>query len=223
MRYHRTNGDQLPRTVYKPAGIPVFPLHSNPDGDCVLHRLRARGEVNEALRWPKGFEGGIAHRLDISTSGALFVADNPEELLVIREHFASKAFVKTYRLRVAKPVPWDHNECERPIAHDRRRRARMIVQRGQSTPHRGKWHPAQTSFRRLHDDVFEATMRTGVMHQIRVHAAFLGIPLLGDKLYGGGASPALEGAQFCLHHVGLTGAGLSTEPVQTPEWARSRC
>jgi 23S rRNA-/tRNA-specific pseudouridylate synthase len=58
-------------------------------------------------------------------------------------------------------------------------------------------------------------MSTGVMHQIRVHAAFLGVPLAGDARYGGGRTD--DG--FHLHHVGFTGPGLRTEDVPCPTWA----
>ena len=57
-------------------------------------------------------------------------------------------------------------------------------------------------------------MRTGVMHQIRVHAAFLGLALAGDRLYGGGPGG------FRLHHVGLSGGRWSTSSVPLPAWAR---
>ncbi len=59
-------------------------------------------------------------------------------------------------------------------------------------------------------------MRTGVMHQIRVHAAFVGLPLRGDHRYGGGR----RDGGFFLHHVGLEGAGFATSPVPWPDWAR---
>lgn len=221
LRYHSVIGVVVSRTVYKPAGIPVFPPHDHPDGDCLLKRLLARGEIEARSDWPDGFAGGIAHRLDISTSGAMLVADDLAELALIRELFSAKCFTKTYRLRVAKSVSWDNNQCDRAIAHDRRRRAKMIVQRGENTPHRGKWLPAQTQFQRVHHDLFEAQMHTGVMHQIRVHAAFLGIPLLGDRLYGGGSTPpdAGPGVTFFLHHVGLTSKEVSTAAVPMPSWA----
>ena len=76
--------------------------------------------------------------------------------------------------------------------------------------------PATTSFRRLSGRCWEATMSTGVMHQIRAHAAFLGIPVLGDRRYGGG--PEVDGG-FHLHHRGFVGPGdLRTEPVPDPTW-----
>ena len=98
----------------------------------------------------------------------------------------------------------------------------MVVQRGENTPHRGKWLAAETRFRRVgeghHGTVWEATMRTGVMHQIRVHAAFVGLVLAGDPVYGGG-EPVPGGAPYALHHVGFRGAGFATVPVDAPPWA----
>lgn len=213
----------MPTTLDKPAGLPVFPPHAEPEGDCLLKRLLADQSWRNDVPWPEGFEGGIAHRLDNSTSGAILVADDLQELQHIRECFRDHRFTKTYLLLTARHVPWDENICDKPIAHDKQKRSRMTVQRGNNTPHRGQWYPAETGFRRVRGWLFEATMSTGVMHQIRVHAAFLGIPLLGDKLYGGGETPedAPQGVMFFLHHVGLVGPqNLRTTPVPTPEWAQ---
>lgn len=212
-------------TCAKPAGLPVFPPHDEPGGDCVLARLLIKAPWRAELPWPEGFEGGIAHRLDISTSGALLVADDPEELGVIRGWFRDGRLRKTYRFLAARDVPWDQHRCDRAVAHDRRHKGRMVVQRGASTPHRGSWLPAETRFRRISGRLWEAEMRTGVMHQIRVHAAFLGLPLLGDRRYGGGPTPddAPAGVTFFLHHVGLVGPDrLRTEAVPMPGWAAER-
>lgn len=216
----RASGDILPTTLAKPAGIPVFPPHDDPAGDCVLARLLASDPGRAALPWPEGFAGGITHRLDTSTSGAVLVADSPDELAAIRAAFASGGLRKTYLLRVARPPVWSTNVCDRAIAHDPRHKRKMTVQRGPSTPHRGRWIDAHTELRRLDGDRMEAVITTGVMHQIRVHAAFLGVPLLGDRLYGGGPTPddAPPGVTFFLHHVGLVGGGVATAPVPAPTW-----
>lgn len=206
-------------TWCKTAGTPVFPPHADPSGPCVLSSLLSAQPRRADLPWPDGFAGGIAHRLDVPTSGALWIADDPDELAIMRQHFAAGRLTKTYRFEAAKDVPWDTNEIRRPIAHDRRRKGRMVVQRGTNTPHRGKWYPAHTRFRRLKGRLWEAVITTGVMHQIRVHAAFVGLPLAGDRRYGGG--PDL-GAQtpFHLHHIGLIGPDGGTDPVAMPDWAR---
>jgi 23S rRNA-/tRNA-specific pseudouridylate synthase len=177
-----------------------------------------------AVGWPVGFEGGIAHRLDSSTSGALVVGDSLEELKAIREDFAQHRMKKTYRFITDRPIEWAENRCGRPIAHAPRHKGRMVVQRSKSTPHRGRWLPADTCFRRLAPGLVEAVIATGVMHQIRVHAAFLGIPLRGDRRYGGGAPIDPNGGlEFCLHHLGLEGpGGFKTDPVPLPEWATFR-
>ncbi len=211
----------MARTIVKPAGVPCFPPHDDPGGDCVLARLLHADPSRGALDWPDGFAGGIAHRLDVSTSGALLLADDPTELRAIREAFRTSQLTKTYRFLAAKDVPWDTHRCDRPIAHDRRRKQRMIVQRGDATPHRGKWYPAHTRFRRVTNTLWEAVITTGVTHQIRVHAAFVGLPLAGDRLYGGGDPPphAPPHTTFLLHHLGLTGPGLRTAPIPLPPWA----
>lgn len=212
-------------TLSKPPGIPVFPPHAEPGGDCLLARLLADAPWRAALPWPEGFAGGIAHRLDTSTSGAILVADDPDELVRLRGWFADRSLLKRYRLLASRDVAWDDNTCDRSLAHDARRKGRVVVERGASTPHRGRWHPAETRFRRLEGRLFEATMRSGFMHQIRVHAAFVGIPLLGDRRYGGGPTPAdaPPGVAFFLHHDGLEGpGGFCTAPVPLPAWAATR-
>lgn len=200
-------------TVDKPTGLTVFPLHDDPGAPCVLSGLLEREPWRGELDWPDGFAGGIAHRLDRHTSGALLVADSPDELVAIRGAFAAGAFRKTYRMLSDGDVPWHDNHCERPIAHARRNRRRMVVQRGANTAHRGRWYPADTRFERLDRTLWEVTITTGVMHQIRVHAAFLGLALRGDTLYGGG-----PGDRFWLHHVGLTGP-FRTDARPLPSWA----
>lgn len=211
------------RTLSKPAGIPVFPPHDEPRGDCLLARLLAEEPDRASVSWDAGFEGGIAHRLDTSTSGAVAVADDPGELAALRDLFGRKALLKTYVLRAARDVGWDHHAVDVPIAHDPRRKGRMVVRRGASTAHRGRWIEARTELDRLGADLWRARMRTGVMHQIRVHAAFVGLPLLGDRAYGGGETPpdAPAGVTFFLHHVGFEGEGVATSPVPWPSWASS--
>lgn len=188
----------------------------------MLQELLAAEPWRREIDWPTGFEGGIAHRLDTWTSGALLVADSLDELAEIRALFTERAFVKTYRFRSIRDATWREERCTRALAHHQKNKRKMVAQRGPLSAKRGEWFPAETRFRRLGPCLFEARMRTGVMHQIRVHAAELGIPIEGDRLYGGGRPAAIapeaaaapandspthapipESAGFLLHHVGL--------------------
>lgn len=203
--------------VYKPPGLPVFPPHAQPGGDCVLSRLLialpAQGQA-----FPLGFEGGIAHRLDTGTSGALVVARSPEALTALRARFTSGALRKVYHLLSGGRVPWTTHTVQTPLGHHPRRADRMVPQRGQHTPHRGRWYPATTELRALGGPRWEAVITTGVMHQIRAHAASVGLALAGDRTYGGARLPegALPpGVPFALHHLGEPELG---PPVAPPAW-----
>ncbi len=220
----------------KPAGLPVFPPHREPGGESLLSWLLAAQPAQALHDWPAGFEGGIAHRLDVSTSGQVMVARTPADLAELRLLFEQHLLHKEYRLLSWREVPWDRHEVEVPIAHDRHRKARMVVQRGQATPHRGAWYPARTRLQRsgpTRDRLSEwsAWMSSGVTHQIRVHCAFAGLALAGDGLYGGGPpTPAalalaeqadLSSPPFHLHHVGLRGPGLDPPASPCPSWWRT--
>ena len=205
----------MPTTLNKPAGLPVFPPHADPLGDCLLKCLLESEPRRRAIAWPEGFEGGIAHRLDNGTSGAVLAANDLSELASLREYFRGHRLAKSYLLLAAKDVPWRENTCTAAIAHHPRKRDRMVARRGAQTAHRGKWYDAHTTFPRLAPRLWQATITTGVTHQVRVHAAFLGIPIQGDHIYGGGPGPA-----FHLHHAGLTGPdGFHTGRVPPPAWA----
>src|SRR5690606_18960031 len=102
----------------------------------------------------------------------------------------------------AKDGDWEQAVCDSAIAHHPKNKRKMVCQRGPRSAHRGQWYEAETRFRRLAPFLFEARMRTGVMHQIRAHAAEVGIPILGDRLYGGGVLSD-DQPGFLLHHVGL--------------------
>ena len=209
-------------TLAKEAGVPCFQKHDDRDVDCMLYRLYERYPNQKLFDWPAGFSGGIAHRLDIPTSGQLLVAADVAELDWLRRQFADKKLLKTYYFLTAKQVSWRENTITAALAHDRRKKSRMVVQRGLNTPHRGRWLAAKTSFLWCGEQggltLWRAQMRTGVMHQIRLHAAFAGIALAGDKLYGGGASPAFFPVPFALHHVGVEAERWRPERIANPKW-----
>ncbi|MEE2829062.1 MAG: pseudouridine synthase [Myxococcota bacterium] len=186
--------------VEKPAGLPVFPRSAeaatSTDPGTVLGRLGALRPGQLELDWPDGFAGGIVHRLDNQTSGLLVVAKSLSTLAEGRRLFGGLV-LKRYWFLSQQSVPWEEHRIEHPIAHHKTDRRKMIWRRGKSTPHRGQWRPATTVLLRVCAGLWEARMSTGVRHQIRLHAASVGLALQGDSLYGGGGDGA-----FFLHHLG---------------------
>lgn len=198
--------------VWKPPGLPVFPPHADPGGDCVLARLLAT-RSDRSAEWPEGFAGGIAHRLDNATSGLLLVARTPADLPPLRALFREGRLRKLYRFRATVP-PAPPRVIEVPLAHHPRRKDRMVAQRGPRTAHRGRWYPAWTALRHLEGVWWEAEIRTGVMHQVRVHAAFAGVALDGDPIYG---VPERAQLPYALHHSRVVAPGWSSPVAPLPE------
>ena len=207
--------------LLKPAGLPVFAPHGDPEGDCLARRLLVEFPEQAAalpsdLDSPDHWVGGILHRLDLWTSGLVVAARTPDAFRRGREAFESHRLHKVYRFLSAAVPPWTAHRIDAPLAHDRRKGSKMVWQRGRATPHRGRWYPASTQFslQEAWPDrtLWESRMSTGVMHQIRVHAAAVGIPLLGDRLYGGG-----HGERYYLHHRTIEGWP-GGAPVVPEEW-----
>jgi len=216
-----------PIVLCKRSGVSCFPFRKDPTRDCMLTELQIQFPDHQRS-WPTGFEGGIAHRLDVPTSGQLLVARTEAQLEELRRDFTRKQLLKRYVFLTRKTVPWKTNVVSFPIGHDKKSRRKMIVQRGQNTPHRGKWYTATTKLTHLASapmtkgasdlQLWQATMKTGVMHQIRLHAAFAGLALVGDNLYGGGQSPSYFPSHFALHHCGIQSERWAVHDVPVPSW-----
>jgi 23S rRNA pseudouridine1911/1915/1917 synthase len=213
--------------LYKPAGVPVFPFHDGRPAPSMLSFLDEIHTNRDEIRWPTGFEGGIAHRLDTATSGLLLAASTLDNLASLRGLFSEKLLLKRYLLLSRGPDALDdvhYIVVDAPMAHHPRRADRMIVWRGREEAHRGRWYPARTELRHVRGALWEATMRSGVTHQIRAHAAHAGLPLRGDALYGGepwGTGCTLPpGVDFALHHRGVEGLSSPGPLVDEPGWWR---
>lgn len=186
----------------KQAGMPVHPLEDGERG-TVANALVARyPECAGASDDPR--ECGVAHRLDVETSGALLAARTPEAWKALRAAFGERTVEKRY-LALVGGAPGEGGEIDLPIAHHPKNPRKMLVCAMPEDAAELKARPATTRYRvleRLGDfALVEAEIPTGVMHQIRVHLAAVGAPVVGDTTYGGPEIPGLS-RQF-LHAAKL--------------------
>ena len=163
--------------VYKPSGMVVHPAAGNPDGTLVnalLGRLDHLSGIGGEIR------PGIVHRIDKDTSGLLLVAKNDFSHLALSEQIRVHSVQRAYMAIVQGGMKRDAGTVEGPIGrHPTDRKKMAIVPDGRE---------AATHWRVLEPlrgaTLLECKLTTGRTHQIRVHMASIGHPLLGDPLYG---------------------------------------
>jgi len=167
--------------VVKPAGLLTHPTERRRTGTLV-NRLIGMGvplaPAGGALR------PGIVHRLDAGTSGLIVVAKNDRAYGALRDVFRRHAAERRYLALVRGHPEHESFAVEAPLG---RRAARIVVDRSEG-------RPASTAFtvreRLPRASLIEAAPRTGRTHQIRVHLAAVGSPILGDRAYGGAGDEA---------------------------------
>lgn len=178
--------------VDKPAGMLSVPGKGPEKADCAVARVRAM--------FPRATGPVVVHRLDMDTSGAIVFALDDETQRALSRQFESRTVGKRYGALLAGEIDHDEGVIDLPIRADIENRPMQI-----HDPERGK--PSVTRYRVLERSGgttrVEFTPITGRSHQLRVHAAHelgLGCPILGDVLYGDGASAP----RLMLHATGLS-------------------
>ena len=207
------------RVIHKPAGLVVHPAPGNWRG-TLLNGLLALDP--QAVMLPRA---GIVHRLDKDTSGLMVVARTRRAMDALVAMIAAREVHREY-LAVGYRA-WNgpvQREVEAAIGRDTRNRLRMAVV--DLTRQSGK--EAQTTFQKLTSQenacLVQCTLHTGRTHQIRVHMAHIGHPLLGDALYAGPMQLGIE--RQALHAFRLsfahpvTGQALKFEAPLPPDMAQ---
>ena len=169
--------DQHLAVIVKPCGMVVHPAAGNESGTLVnalLFHLDNLSGIGGEMR------PGIVHRLDKDTSGLMLVAKDDATHAALSQQLADRQMEKHYRAMVYGKMKEPEGVIEKPIGRSKTDRKKMAVDP------QGRW--AKTEWRVLREypdrTLLDVHIITGRTHQIRVHTASIGHPVLGDPLYG---------------------------------------
>lgn len=170
--------------VDKPAGLVVHPAPGHPDDTLVNALLHLRPEVAGVGSERKS---GLVHRLDMDTSGCLLVAKSDAAHAALSAQFAGRTVGKTYWAFTWGHMDGDTGTIDRPIGRSVHDRQRMSSRTARGRRAVTRWRVLE---RYAVGQWLEVEIETGRTHQIRVHLAEEGHPVIGDARYGGGPSRA---------------------------------
>ena len=198
--------------VNKPVGMVVHPAPGHPDGTLVnallYHCKDSLSGINGQLR------PGIVHRIDRDTSGLIIAAKNDRAHLALAEQLQDHSLFRLYHAVAVGGFREESGTVDAPIARHRTDRKKMAVCRpGEGRDAVTHWQVVDSRNGYSH---ITCRLETGRTHQIRVHMASIGHPLLGDTVYGAKKTwPGLAGQ--CLHAAQLTFTHPSTGERMTVE------
>lgn len=179
--------------INKPKGLVVHPAAGHSDDTLVNGLLYALGDdlsgINGELR------PGIVHRIDKDTSGLLAVAKNDLAHTVLASQLKDHSMARTYEAIVCGVIKEDSGTVDAPIGRHPSDRKKMCVTQRNSKPAVTHWEVIRRYRGYTH---IRCKLETGRTHQIRVHMAYIGHPILGDTVYGH-KKPELGQSSQCLH------------------------
>jgi len=201
--------------VDKPAGLVVHPGAGNLDGTLV-NGLLARYPELAAIGEPH--RPGIVHRLDIGTSGLMVVARSVRAYHSLVYALSQRDVARVYRTMVWGHIANPTGVIDAPIGRDHRDPMRMaVVVDGKSA--RTRYHVLAAYVTPTEASAVECRLESGRTHQIRVHLAAIGHPVVGDPTYGGvrhpinSPRPFLHAAELAFVHPGSGESLTFTSPL----------
>ena len=187
--------------INKPKGLVVHPAPGHSDDTLVNGLLYALGDdlsgINGELR------PGIVHRIDKDTSGLLAVAKNDYAHAMLASQLKDHTMARTYEAIVCGNLKEDSGTVDAPIGRHPTDRKKMCVIQRNSKPAVTHWEVIHRYRGYTH---IRCKLETGRTHQIRVHMAYIGHPILGDTVYGhknkelGQDSQCLHAGALCFQH-----------------------
>lgn len=192
--------------VSKPPGLLSVPARDEAVTDSVLARLRRR--------YPRATGPLLVHRLDLDTSGLLVAALDEEAHRLLQEQFLTHAVEKRYVAWLEGEVHGERGTVELPLRVDLEQRPRQLVDFAHGKPATTAWEALERRGGWTRVAFFP---RTGRTHQLRVHAAHrlgLGVPIVGDRLYGrAGERLMLHAESIRFTHPGTGAPFVAVSPV----------
>ena len=187
--------------INKPKGLVVHPAAGHQDDTLVNGLLYAMGDslsgINGELR------PGIVHRIDKDTSGLLAVAKNDFAHVMLASQLKDHTMARTYEAILCGNLKEDSGTVDAPIGRHPTDRKKMCVTQRNSKPAVTHWEVIRRYRGYTH---VRCRLETGRTHQIRVHMAHIGHPILGDTVYGhkkaelGQDSQCLHAGVLCFRH-----------------------